>query len=140
MKLYHGSNIDGLACLDPQKGIFDPNDWAGIYPNGEKIGREVVWCTPEFEIAIAFALKDFVEDLAVDGRSGILYVKSKTSLTSDMKGYVYTIPQGIAFEKVNELEYFSRNKIPVSSCETVSIDSFTTYQVEIVEKFPFEEE
>ena len=139
MRFYHGSNVDGLTVLDPSKGVVDPNEWAGVYEDGQKVEREVVWYTADFELAIAFALKDYVEDLGVDGEKGILYIKSKTPLTPEMTGYVYSISEDIELEMINEFEYISREKQDVTSCTTVNINSFTTYQVEVVEKFPYED-
>ena len=42
MRFYHGSNVEGLTVLDPSKGIVDPNEWAGVYENGEKVEREIL--------------------------------------------------------------------------------------------------
>ena len=138
MHFFHGSNRSGLTILDPQQGILDPNDWAGVDIDGNKIDGKVVWFTNNFEIAIAFALKDFVDDLAVDGQAKILYVKSKQALDSTMKGFVYRISPETELIHVNELESYTCDPVQVVSCETVSIDSFQTYTVRCVEKFPFE--
>ncbi len=139
MRFYHGSNVAGLTVLDPSKGVVDPNEWAGVYENGEKVDREVIWYTADFELAIAFALKDHVEDLGVDAEKGILYIKSKAPLTPEMTGYVYSISEDVELELINEFEYISRKKQLVTSCTTVNINSFATYKVEVVEKFPYEE-
>ena len=60
MKLYHGSNVEGLTVLEPSKGVLDANDWAGVYDDGQKVDREVVWYTADFELAIAFSLRNML--------------------------------------------------------------------------------
>ena len=140
MTFYHGSPYGGLIVLDPQKGILDPNGWAGVYPNGEKVDAAVVWVTPEFEVAMAFALKAFIDDLAVDGASKTIYLKSQRELTPEMQGFVYVVSPDSVVEEVNALEYFSKERLLVSACVRVSIASFTEYRVKVVERLPFEDE
>ena len=52
---------------------------------------------------------------------------------------MYSISEDVELEMINEFEYISREKRDVVKCTTVNIESFTTYKVEIVETFPFEE-
>ena len=138
MKLYHGSPKQ-VGHLDPNKGVFDPAPWAGVYPDGEKIGRKVIWCTPVFDIAIGFALKNYLDDLVADAENKILYCKSSQQMTSEMAGFVYELPCDDSFEQANLQEWFTRTEIKPISVTRVTVESIREYSFHWSSTFPWEE-
>ncbi len=133
--LFHGSPVPDLRLLDPSRCVVDPSAWAGVSVAGIKQTDPVVWLTPDFDVAIAFALKAHVRDLAVDAREGVLYLVGGP-LPEDAHGYVYTVPRGPPCREVNPLEWASAHPLTPSAVVRVGLHSFRRLIPRQVERLP----
>ena len=130
MPLFHGSNVDQITLLDPQKGVFDPSPYMGIFPDGVKVHRAVVWLTNDFEVAVAFAMKGVVDDLIVDAANHVLYLKGGRPISEDDVGYVYTVEDTDSCVAVNAVEFFSERPLKPVHCQAVGLSDFRRYRLE----------
>ena len=134
--MYHGSDKKGLKVLDPNMGIYHPEDWAGAEESGVKIEPKVVWVTPDWEAAVAFALKGFVEDLVVDPHTQTIYLQSSKPIGNEAVGYVYTIDPSTKLEQINPWEQFSRHPVHIVECKPVTLNDFKIFKPVVVAELP----
>lgn len=133
--LFHGSPRADLTQLDPSHCIIDPADWAGVSVVGIKQTDPVVWLTPDFDIAVAFALKGHVQDLAIDPHAGVLYLQG-TPVSSEIHGYVYQVTVTATCVEVNPLEWVSLHPVDTAKKIRVTANSFRRLQPQWVTALP----
>lgn len=134
--MYHGSDQKNLQRLDPSKGVYHPEDWAGAEETGVKIEPKVVWITPDWDLAVAFALKGFVEDLVVDAATKKIYLQAPQGIDKNSVGYVYTISPDTKLQQINPWEYYSREPVEIIKSQPVTVENFHNFLPIIVAKLP----